>query len=61
MTKSLINKDRTWKVVVCRNPEHELVKFKTNSVGDIHCPTCKGLMVVEINPRWELYGKRDTE
>jgi len=49
---SLINKDRTWRTVICLNPDHEIVKFETNEIGNIHCPICYSLMVVEIKPRF---------
>lgn len=46
--QSLINKDRTWKTVLCFNPNHETVRFETNEIGDIKCPICESLMVCEI-------------
>lgn len=48
----LINKDRTWRTMVCLNLVHETVKFDTNDVGDIKCPTCKSVMVVVVKPVW---------
>lgn len=48
MNENLINKERTWKTVICLNPSHETLKFKTNDIGDIKCPTCKATMIVEI-------------
>ncbi len=51
------NYEKTWKMVICINPDHETVKFETNEVGSILCPVCESIMVVEVKPRWELYGK----
>ena len=48
MTESLINYDRMWRTMVCLNPKHDIVKFRTNEIGNIHCPTCKSIMVVEL-------------
>jgi hypothetical protein len=57
----LINYDRTWRYVVCLNPEHETVKFETNDIGDILCPTCKELMVVEIKPKVVIVYETDSK
>ena len=46
--ESLINKERTWRTVICLNPNHETVRLNTNQIGDIKCPLCESLMVVEI-------------
>lgn len=48
--KDLINFDRTWRRVICINPDHELIQFNTNSIGNICCPVCGHLMIVEIKP-----------
>jgi hypothetical protein len=56
--KNLINKDRTWRTVICLSPTHETVKFETNETGDIRCPLCESLMVVEVLPKWELYARK---
>lgn len=48
MTESLINYERTWRTMICLNPKHDIVKFKTNAIGNIICSTCKHIMVVEI-------------
>ncbi len=55
------NYERTWKTVICLNPDHELIRYETNEVGNIPCPICDSLMVVEIKPRWELYGKHSSK
>jgi uncharacterized Zn finger protein (UPF0148 family) len=34
--------------MICLNPKHNLVKFDTNKIGDILCPTCGAKMVTEI-------------
>ena len=45
---NLINYDKTWRIVVCINPNHDTVRFNTNKIGNIFCPTCGHLMIVEI-------------
>lgn len=45
--KKLINTEKTWKIVVCLNPKHDTIRFKTNEIG-IECPLCRTLMVTEI-------------
>ena len=47
--KKLINMERTWRFIICINPKHELIRFRTNEVGNIDCPICRELMVTEIN------------
>lgn len=44
----LINRERTWKEVICLNPGHQTVKFDTNDTGTIKCPICKSPMVVFV-------------
>ena len=44
----LINTERTWRWVICINPKHETIRFRTNEVGNIECPICLTLMVTEI-------------
>jgi transcription elongation factor Elf1 len=44
----MINKNKTWKVVICLNPNHITLRFKTNEIGNIECPICGSLMVVEL-------------
>lgn len=61
MNESLINYDKTWRVMVCLNPKHDIVKFKTNSVGNIECPTCHAIMVREIKPMIEEMELEDLE
>jgi len=46
--ENLVNFERTWRIMVCLNPSHDIVKFRTNKVGSIHCPTCEATMVVEV-------------
>lgn len=46
--KSLVNKDRTWRTIICINPNHEIVKFPTNEIGIIRCPICESPMVTLV-------------
>ena len=46
--KKLINTERTWRFIMCLNPKHETIRFRTNEVGNIECPICHELMVTEI-------------
>lgn len=46
--KDLINKERTWKNVICLNPDHDTMEFRTNRIGNIHCPICDMIMVVVV-------------
>lgn len=50
----LINRDNTWRNMICLNPDHPLVKIHTNEVGNIECPFCKALMVVEVIPNFKV-------
>lgn len=43
----LINTERTWKFVVCLNPKHDTIRFKTNEIR-IECPICRTPMITEI-------------
>lgn len=47
---NLINYDRTWRTVICINPDHATVQFDSNEIGNIPCPICESLMVVVIRP-----------
>lgn len=44
----LINKDRTWRTVICLNPTHSTIQFDTNGIGTIKCPICESPMVTVI-------------
>lgn len=48
--QDLINYEKTWKTVICINPDHATVKFETNEIGDIRCPLCNFTMVTEVRP-----------
>jgi hypothetical protein len=45
---TLINKDRTWKTIICLNPTHSTVQFETNEIGGIKCPICEALMITIV-------------
>lgn len=47
---NLINFDKTWRIVLCLNPDHETVRFETNEIGTIKCPLCESPTVVEVKP-----------
>jgi hypothetical protein len=51
---SLINYERTRRIIICINPAHETIRFVTNQVGDLECPICRNLMVTEIRPAIEI-------
>jgi len=46
----LINRDRTWRDVICLNPDHATIQFATNDTGNIKCPMCESTMVVVVKP-----------
>jgi hypothetical protein len=46
----LINYDRTYRTMICLNPNHDTFKYITNKVGDIKCSICDALMVVLVRP-----------
>ena len=46
--ENLINFERTWKNVICLNPAHDTLSFRTNREGDIKCTICQNLMVTEV-------------
>lgn len=53
--KNLINKDKTWRYMVCLNPNHNLtIRLRTNEIGDIKCPICESLMVVEVKTPFQI-------
>jgi len=45
----MINKDRTWRDIICLNPTHSTVTFRTNQTGRINCPICTNAMVTVLN------------
>lgn len=48
--EDLINYERTNRIIICLNPNHDTIRFPTNLVGNIECPICRKLMVTEIKP-----------
>ena len=54
MKEDLINYDRTWRTMICINPDHETLKFNTNKVGNIKCPICDHLMIKEVKPVFDM-------
>lgn len=46
--KQLINTERTWRFILCLNTKHELIRFRTNEIGNLECPLCRELMITEI-------------
>lgn len=46
--EDLINRERTWRNVICLNTKHDTLSFRTNRIGDINCPICQELMVTEV-------------
>lgn len=46
--KELINYDRTWRDVICLNPDHATIQFGTNEIGTITCPMCNSPMVTVV-------------
>lgn len=47
---NLINRNKTWRNVICLNPRHETIQLHTNEIGTISCPICGGAMVVLVRP-----------
>lgn len=48
--EDLINRDRLWRQVYCRNRVHDLVTYKTND-PDPRCPVCDNCMITEVKSR----------
>lgn len=46
--QDLINKHKTWRTVICINPDHATVQFDTNDIGNIQCPICESTMVTLV-------------
>jgi hypothetical protein len=59
--EDLINRERTWRTIICLNPEHDTLRFSTNETGNIPCPVCEELMVTEVIPKWNINELKNQE